>query len=222
MPTSNKIELFARNNNLREGWLSLGNQLGENYNTCRQNVVCKGCKQQIEIGTKRFKAKYEANVDVCEHCAKQTSQFKSKDYFLIENSSDEDILHEFLKCNVCHTEPIYGPRFKCMTCKDTDICEKCFDQRLVQIKTKTKAESSRSKKKNNTKELPSLDLVSCESHDFECIELPLLANGLAAHNDYKCVNCYMRPIIGACFVCADCPHFSMCQNCYFTRYRDFE
>ena len=25
MPTANKIELFARNNNLREGWLSLGN-----------------------------------------------------------------------------------------------------------------------------------------------------------------------------------------------------
>lgn len=27
----------------------------------------------------------------------------------------------------------------------------------------------------------------------------------------------MRPIIGACFVCADCNHFSLCQNCYFTR-----
>lgn len=26
----------------------------------------------------------------------------------------------------------------------------------------------------------------------------------------------MKPIIGACFVCADCPHFSLCQNCYFT------
>jgi len=49
------------------------------------------------------------------------------------------------------------------------------------------------------------------------IELPLLANGLSAHNDYKCVSCYMRPIIGGCFVCADCVHFSMCQNCYFTR-----
>ena len=32
----------------------------------------------------------------------------------------------------------------------------------------------------------------------------------------------MRPIIGACFVCADCNHFSMCQNCYFTRELDTE
>ena len=29
MPGSKKVEVFARNNNLREGWLSLGNQLGE-------------------------------------------------------------------------------------------------------------------------------------------------------------------------------------------------
>ena len=28
MPGAKKIELFARNNNLRPGWLSLGNQLG--------------------------------------------------------------------------------------------------------------------------------------------------------------------------------------------------
>jgi len=56
----------------------------------------------------------------------------------------------------------------------------------------------------------------CEDHEFNCIELPLLANGLAAHNDHKCVSCFMRPIIGACFVCADCDHFSLCQNCFFT------
>ena len=47
----------------------------------------------------------------------------------------------------------------------------------------------------------------CATHDFDCIEVPILANGLAAHNEYKCVSCYMRPIIGGCFVCADCNHF---------------
>lgn len=76
--------------------------------------------------------------------------------------------------------------------------------------------------KKNRVEPPKLELTPCEDHVFECIELPLLANGLAAHNDYKCVSCYMRPIIGACFVCADCPHFSMCQNCYFTRSSEAE
>ena len=56
----------------------------------------------------------------------------------------------------------------------------------------------------------------CPDHEFDCIELPLLANGLTAHNDYKCVSCFMRPIIGVCFVCADCDRFSLCQNCFFT------
>lgn len=32
MPGAKKIELFARNNNLRPGWFSLGNQLGESFN----------------------------------------------------------------------------------------------------------------------------------------------------------------------------------------------
>lgn len=68
MPTANKIELFARNNNLREGWLSLGNQLGDNYITWKNTVHCEDCNEAIEIGTKRFKSKLKANQDICEKC----------------------------------------------------------------------------------------------------------------------------------------------------------
>jgi len=55
---------------------------------------------------------------------------------MIENSTDEDILHEYLKCNICHAEPIWGPRFKCLTCPDMDVCEQCFDSRLVKLNLK--------------------------------------------------------------------------------------
>ena len=65
MPTANKIELFARNNNLREGWLSLGNQLGENYIDHKVSVHCEKCKDEIELGTKRYKSKSKANLDFC-------------------------------------------------------------------------------------------------------------------------------------------------------------
>lgn len=34
-------------------------------------------------------------------------------FFLIENATDEDILHEYHQCNICHAEPIWGLRFKC-------------------------------------------------------------------------------------------------------------
>lgn len=47
MPTANKIELFARNNNLRPGWLSLGNQLGEKYLKDLNPIFCKICEQLI-------------------------------------------------------------------------------------------------------------------------------------------------------------------------------
>ena len=75
MPTANKIELFARNNNLRPGWLSLGNQLGENYLNSRQIATCDKCKTQIELGTKRYKSKTKANFDICEPCF-SSSQLK--------------------------------------------------------------------------------------------------------------------------------------------------
>jgi mRNA (2'-O-methyladenosine-N6-)-methyltransferase len=50
MPGSKKIELFARNNNLRKGWLSLGNQLGENYVNWKNTITCDECEKEILTG----------------------------------------------------------------------------------------------------------------------------------------------------------------------------
>ena len=44
-------------------------------------------------------------------------------FFVIENVTDEDILHEYHKCNICGAEPIWGIRFKCSSCEDVDLCE---------------------------------------------------------------------------------------------------
>ena len=54
MPGAKKIELFARNNNLREGWLSLGNQLGANYDSWECQVNCDKCNHKIEKGNYRY------------------------------------------------------------------------------------------------------------------------------------------------------------------------
>jgi hypothetical protein len=91
----------------------------------------------IELGTKRYKSKVEANLDICENCFKKHQiKYKASDFFTLENQMDEDILHEYLKCNVCKAEPIVGPRFKCTTCEDVDICQKCFDARLLKMNLK--------------------------------------------------------------------------------------
>eukprot|EP00347_Sterkiella_histriomuscorum_P007522 403348598 len=218
IPGAKKIELFARNNNLRRGWLSLGNQLGENYVNWKNVVICDDCNKDITTGNRYYKSKLKANYDICEKCftVKQTNYANKQGFidesqhgykasknqylerfYLIENATDEDILHEYHQCNICNAEPIWGLRFKCSSCEDCDLNGHNKDKEdIIQVKP---------------------DDIICREHDFMCIELPLIADGLAAHNQYKCVSCYMRPIIGACFVCADCNHFSLCQNCYFTR-----
>jgi hypothetical protein len=68
VPGARKIELFARNNNLRKGWLSLGNQLGENYVNWKNVVNCDSCRQDITTGHKYYKSKVKANYDLCQKC----------------------------------------------------------------------------------------------------------------------------------------------------------
>lgn len=87
---------------------------------------------------------------------------------MIENATEEDILHEYHKCNTCDAEPIWGIRFKCRTCEDVDLCELCFDQRLKQL--------------NQLEDIDQIINIQCHTHEFDCVELPLLADGLAAHN----------------------------------------
>lgn len=57
-------------------------------------------------------------------------------FYVVENATDEDILHEYHQCDSCHAEPIWGLRFCCTTCKEVDLCENCFDSRLKKINLK--------------------------------------------------------------------------------------
>ena len=81
---------------------------------------------------KRYKSRVEANLDICGNCF----DGDSSQFFVMENSMDEDILHEYLKCDICACEPICGPRFKSRQSGDVDICEQCFDARLLKINLK--------------------------------------------------------------------------------------
>ena len=96
MPGAKKMELFARNNNLRHGWFSLGNQLGENYNQWQNEVDCNKCGRQIEHGHFRYiiyiyiyiryKSKQEANFDICDNCYQKEY---SEDIKLLEYNNEE-------------------------------------------------------------------------------------------------------------------------------------
>ena len=63
MPGATKCEVFARNNNLRAGWFSLGNQLGEQFDKWINNIICDKCAMTIPGGVKRYKHRKKADTD---------------------------------------------------------------------------------------------------------------------------------------------------------------
>jgi hypothetical protein len=125
LPGGRKVELFARNHNLRPGWLSLGNQLGEYYDWDHDLIACDVCGNTIHTGRMRYKSRLQANKDLCGECFKQSGE-NVADYFEIENVLNEMAFHQYFACDGCGTKPIWGLRFHCTECDDCDLCERTY------------------------------------------------------------------------------------------------
>lgn len=196
MPGARKVEIFARNNNLREGWFSIGNQLGPQFEEWVNIYNCNDCNDQIKTSTKRAKHKQINNFDLCFHCFSK-GDYNENDFFILKNEVDEDVLHYYHECNGCKQNPIWGNRFTCENCPNFDYCETCYDKMLVND--------------------PDSDPVyhHDKNHSFNVLELAILADGFPIHLNNKCRGCYQNPIIGVMFKCSDCKKFSLCQYCYF-------
>lgn len=199
MPNSRKIEVFARNNNLRKGWFSLGNQIGEVFEKWKNHMMCDKCKNEIPEGKVRYKSRKMRNFDICDKCIDNVFADRGDtqlDYFRLENKSQQNVLHHYHKCDRCGVEPIWATRFQCLQCENIDYCENCYDE-IIESKT------------------------GCYSHIFQAVEIPQAGNGLPVHENKRCVLCYQKPILGPCFLCANCNHFVLCnfyigQTCFFS------
>jgi len=73
MPNAKKIEIFARNNNLRPGWFSVGNQIGEVFEKWKANMSCDKCNKTIRNEEIRYKSRKVPNFDICEACITEVS-----------------------------------------------------------------------------------------------------------------------------------------------------
>lgn len=201
MPGAKKVEVFARNNNLREDWLSLGNQIGEVFENWRNTMTCDRCKKDICEGLLRYKSRRQRNFDVCTECIDavlQEQQGSVAEYFKLENAAQEDVLHHYHKCDRCGIEPVWGVRFQCLQCDNLDYCENCYDE-IIESQT------------------------GCFAHIFQAHEQPQAGHGLPVHHGKRCVSCYQKPILGLCFICADCAHLVLCQTCFFNcSFREFD
>lgn len=195
VPGGRKVEIFARNHNMRPGWLSLGNQLGEYYDWDHDLIRCDMCNGSIPTGKTRYKSRTVADSDLCAACY-QKSGGSPEQYFEIENVMAEMAFHQYFACDGCETKPLWGLRFHCTQCDDCDLCELCYDKKTLPA---------------HLKDTHSVD------HKFDVIEMPDLAGGLPVHHEYRCLGCMTKPIIGYRFVCLACNGLSLCQKCFFLR-----
>eukprot|EP01121_Diplochlamys_sp_Union-15-3_P019691 TRINITY_DN7489_c0_g2_i1.p1 TRINITY_DN7489_c0_g2~~TRINITY_DN7489_c0_g2_i1.p1 ORF type:complete len:286 (-),score=23.16 TRINITY_DN7489_c0_g2_i1:127-984(-) len=191
-PGARKVELFGRNHNIRRGWLTLGNQLGKDFDWDSDHIVCDDCGNVIPLEQKRYKARYVANRDICSACFVSNKE-REKDYYELLNITDEMMFHDYYECNGCKTRPLWGTRFTCLQCPDFDVCEECHDKRIVPEE---------------------LRFMHDSSHTFKAVELPQLAGGLPIHR-FRCLGCERFPIIGYRFRCTQCNNTNFCQKCFF-------
>eukprot|EP00003_Mantamonas_plastica_P001346 TRINITY_DN1096_c0_g2_i3.p1 TRINITY_DN1096_c0_g2~~TRINITY_DN1096_c0_g2_i3.p1 ORF type:complete len:156 (-),score=51.10 TRINITY_DN1096_c0_g2_i3:27-494(-) len=71
MPGARKLELFARNHNIRKGWMAVGNELGKRFEWRKDSYSCNGCNKAIGHKQARYKAMYvlgnESGASFMEH-----------------------------------------------------------------------------------------------------------------------------------------------------------
>nr|CAG4709834.1 unnamed protein product [Naegleria fowleri] len=203
VPGARKIELFARNHNIRRGWLSVGNRLGEAFEKEMTSYSCTKCDKNLFspdlMGTSknipRYKSQVDPTVNLCSQCAnKYEKQYGP--YFVIENNCTEPIFHDWYACDHCEMYPICGSRFSCKECeKDFDVCEECFDA----IMTLPPEEGGHQH----------------AASAFTCIEFPDPGCGYAVHVDKRCTSCLACPIVGERFMCTECKDVNLCRKCFF-------
>lgn len=198
-PGAQKVELFARNHNIRKDWLSLGNELGEQFTAWRNEVRCDTCGGTMQVGERRFKSRSSADCDLCHACielALTAGATARDDWFEMANMVDEPVYHEYFECDRCGVSPIWGTRFHGPD--DEDLCEQCVDDTLAQQQCGSAEDASQA-----------------PLADWAAFETPRAAGELPVHRNVRCQACLQCPIIGYRFACAVCHNMSLCQKCFF-------
>jgi len=94
-----------------------------------------------------------------------------------------EAIHTGIRCSGCRKNGIAGIRYKCLECKDFNLCSKCEDAGVE----------------------PRGHSVN---HNTLMIKVPR-----AVHVGVTCNKCKISPIEGARFKCQVCDDFDMCETC---------
>lgn len=114
------------------------------------------------------------------------------------------------QCDVCNVTEAENTRYKCLICKDYDLCSTCFDYELISL--------------NHLRGHPMIRIDNCDnifgdnynSLDNMDLEILKLVYKDSVHKQ-QCNGCLIQNIIGLLFKCKNCPKTNLCYNCYLSK-----
>ena len=199
MPGARKLEIFARNNNLRKGWMSLGNQLGEEFHHWTNRVNCDGCHTPLLVGLKRYKSRTVPNFDLCERCFSKGVKSSKK----------------INQQKICSATNGYQTQIDKLV-NDLSAKNKKQDQICINKgSSNTIQKDSLLKLTTETLMNKSVELsISPNQSQPSFFELQNQVSERVLHKFHSCNFCEMNPIWGLRFTCKDCPNFDLCEGCF--------
>ena len=114
-----------------------------------------------------------------------------------QKKSEQKKIHINFQCDGCAKNPIEGIRYHCQSCRDYDLCEKCFYSQI-----KIKHGHSFSAIKDPIKVIPTKENTEIKKITINTI-----------HTSAKCDICKKMPIVGIRYKCGICDNFDFCEIC---------
>ncbi|XP_077508330.1 uncharacterized protein LOC144119635 [Amblyomma americanum] len=195
-------------------------------------INCDVCGECGIVGT-RWKCALCVDYDLCTACyvggqhnldhtflrldvpggiAVKVSPRKRSGQVPVEGVADGGIIFPGVNCDGCNKHDIVGPRWKCTSCIDYDLCTACymtkkhnFDHIFLRF------DSPRSK----------VVKVSPRQESLRAEDTRVSKKAVLFHGIY-CDSCDERDIVGPLWKCDSCGNYDLCTTCYMAGVHDLD
>ena len=122
-----------------------------------------------------------------------------------DNEDNSGQIHK-VRCNSCNSSTIKSDRYKCLNCKDLNLCGSCFERR---------AESNSHKSGHVYVHFKIPGELFGKSIKEDDVTYDKLKKAYAdeVHQSITCDGCQIDAIKGLRFKCDSCPNYDLCQQC---------
>jgi len=157
----------------------------------------------------------------CSHCKGLASICSCTEGCPAKPDSLCRVIHSGVCCDSCKTYSIEGPRYKCNTCSNYDLCESCYNKgahKAHPFERYARVGSTSTFLLAQEEPVSHKHCLHCNGANGKC----KCNQGCVATKDSKCIvvhdatcrSCLILGIRGPCYKCSVCWEFHLCQKCY--------